>query len=190
MWWKTYTSPAAVALRNAKLTLLSGEGKSSIIGEELWKKHGALVMVIRRAGWPLCQEEAAGLSSLKPLLDKKQMNLIGVVHENHSLDVFQQFLKGPIYLDPERVFYGPEERWLGLSGLLSPSLMLQYYNSRQSGFKETGKGEGRLLGSVFVVGPKEQGIVYHHMETYFGDHANLDEVKAAIEQVEADEEAE
>ena len=46
-------------------------------------------------------QEAAGLSSLKPLLDKKQMNLIGVVHENHSLDVFQQFLKGPIYLDPE-----------------------------------------------------------------------------------------
>jgi hypothetical protein len=45
------------------------------------------------------------------------------------------------------------------------------------------KGEGRILGGVFVMGAGDQGILLQHREKEFGDHVDLEDVKKAIKLV-------
>ena len=46
-------------------------------------------------------QEALELSSLKPELDKRGINLVGIVHEEKGVKKFQPYLNSPIYLDEE-----------------------------------------------------------------------------------------
>ena len=41
------------------------------------------------------------LSSLKPELDQRGVNLVGIVHEKKGVKEFQPYLSSPIYLDEE-----------------------------------------------------------------------------------------
>ena len=40
------------------------------------------------------------------------------------------------------------------------------------------------LAGVFVIGPGEQGILYEHRESEFGDHANKSAILEAIQQIQ------
>jgi len=128
----------------------------------------------------LCREEAAGLSSLKPELDARGFNLYAVVHQRLGHKEFQPYLKGEIYLDKERRFYGPKERWMFLSGFIRPSIWMSFFRANKKGFEGNMAGEGRLLGGVFVVGPGGEGILYEHRESEWGDHANTTEILEAV----------
>lgn len=128
----------------------------------------------------MCREEALELSSLKPELEQRGVNLVGVVHEEMGVKQFQPYLNSTIYLDEEKKFYGPEQRWMFLSGFLRPSVWKSSFRARGKGIEGNLKGEGRLLGGVFVVGPGEQGILLDHKEKEFGDKADLKAVRDAV----------
>jgi len=140
-------------------------------------------MAIRRPGWLLCREEAVGLSSLQPQLEQLNVRLYGVVHEDFGVKEFQPFFKGEIFLDAERRFYGPRERWMGMSGFMRLSVWLSVFRARGKKMEGNMKGEGRLLGGVFVIGPNDDGIVFEHREAEFGDHANLTDIMSAVKKM-------
>lgn len=71
---------------------------------DLFKKHPALVMAIRRPGCILCRQEAASLSTLKPILDKSGICLYGVIHEIEGVEGFKPYFTGEIYYDEEVSF--------------------------------------------------------------------------------------
>lgn len=128
----------------------------------------------------MCREEAKELSSLLPQLGAEGFNLVGIVHEERGVDKFRPFFNGPIYLDSERRFYGPKERWMFLSGFIRPSVWSSIFRAQGKGIEGNMKGEGRLLGGVFVVGAGDSGILLEHRESEFGDHVNMTAVLDVI----------
>lgn len=138
----------------------------------------------------MCREEAAKLSSIAlPRLRAAGVPLYAVVHENLGDEVaaFREHFKGDdVFLDAERKFFGPEERWLGLmKGMFRASVWRNIKRSKAAGLEGNTKGEGRLLGGVYVLGPGERGVVYEHRESEWGDHADPEAVVAAAEALAA-----
>jgi len=133
----------------------------------------------------MCREEALGLSSLRPALDKAGVNLCAVVHEDLGTEVrdFQPFFQGPIYLDEDHVFYGPRPRWMFLSGFVRPSVWKAVFRAKGKNIENNLEGEGRLLGGLFVIGPGDQGILYEHRESEWGDHANHTTILEAVKSI-------
>jgi len=130
----------------------------------------------------MCREEAAELSKLKPQFNT--IPLYAVVHEvlDNEVDEFKKYFDGEVFLDGERKFYGPRERWQGvISGLVKPTVWGNIRRARRGNYEGNMKGEGRLLGGVFVIGNGE--VLYDHQEKAFGDHANLDDVLAAVKKI-------
>lgn len=127
----------------------------------------------------MCREEAAALSSLQ----LGGVPLYGVVHETLGADKLNKYFTGDIYLDKEKKFYGPKERRMLITGMLRFNLYYRVYLSKQKGINGNMKGDGSLLGGVFVIGPGDQGILYEHREMDFGDHANLTQVLEAANKI-------
>lgn len=131
----------------------------------------------------MCRAEAQGLSSLVPEMDARGVRLHAVVHEVLGAEDFKPFIKGSVYLDPECHFYGPQERWMSIPGVFHYQSVYNIIKVIRNGVPGNGQGEGRLLGALFVVGPGDQGIVFQHHEKLIGDHASLDDVRAALQKV-------
>lgn len=131
----------------------------------------------------MCREEASALSSLKPRLNEANVRLYGIVHESFGIKGFQPFFDGEIFLDSKRRFYGPRERWMGVSGFIRPSVWFSVFRAKGKNVEGNMKGEGRLLGGVYVIGPGDQGVILEHRESEFGDHANLSEILEAVEKM-------
>lgn len=133
----------------------------------------------------MCREEAKELSSLKPQLDEVGFQLNAVVHETLGVDEFKPFFGGEVFLDSDRRFYGPNERWASLSALVRPSVWKSIFRARGKGVEGNMKGEGRLLGGLFLIGPGSTGILFEYKEKEFGDHANQSDILAAIDKFKA-----
>lgn len=133
----------------------------------------------------MCREEAIELSSLLPDLEAHRVQLHAVVHETLGVDEFRPFFKGNVYLDLEKKFYGPKERWTSLFSLLRFGVLKNIYRVKKKDIHGDLRGEGRLLGGVFVIGPGDQGILYEHQEKMFGDHADLKDVLAAVNNIKS-----
>lgn len=116
-------------------------------------------------------------------MDARGIRLHAVVHEVLGAEDFKPFIKGDVYLDPERHFYGPQERWMNIPGIFSFGSVVKIVKVIRNGVPGNAAGEGRLLGAVFVVGPGDQGIVFQHHEKVIGDFASLDDIRAAIQKV-------
>jgi len=132
----------------------------------------------------LCREEASQISSLKPQLDNAGVPIYGLVHENMGTEVqdFSKFFKGEIFLDRKRSFF---MGYLGLlRGLIKPSVWSSVNRAKAGGFEGNMKGEGRYLGGVYLFGPRNQGLVYHHEESEWGDHAKVEDVSEAIKKIQ------
>lgn len=132
----------------------------------------------------MCREEALGLTSILDDISAHGVKLYGVVHQTLGVEEFQTFFKGEVFLDRERKFYGPKERWLPLFGLFRVNVLqnvIRVYRKKIPGNHE---GIGRLLGGVYVIGPGNQGILYQHQEQEFGDHADLQHVLNAVKSIQ------
>lgn len=123
------------------------------------------------------------MSSLVEEMDARGIRLHAVVHEVLGAEEFKSFIKGDVYLDPEKHFYGPQERWMNIPGIFNFETLASIIKEIRKGTPGNSKGEGRLLGAVFVIGPGNQGIVFQHHEKVIGDLANLDDIKDAISKV-------
>lgn len=44
-------------------------------------------------------------------------------------------------------------------------------------------GEGSLMGGLIVMGSTDQGVLFEYRERVFGDHANHDDVMAAVRRI-------
>lgn len=168
-------------LADTWLTSLDAEKPLRFKANELWEKTGAVIMAVRRPGCSLCREEALELAGIKFELKLRNIPLYAVVHETLGVEEFAPFLDADgIYLDKERKFYGPQERWMLLSGFMRASVWSNILRNRQKGVEGNLDGEGRLLGGVFVVGPGQQGILLEHREQEFGHLVNVTNVVAAV----------
>ena len=64
-------------------------------------------------------------------------------------------------------------------------MIKSYYAAAwKEGISNNMEGEGRLLGGLFVIGPKSQGIIMEYKEKEFGDAAPLEEVTDAVKMIE------
>ncbi|XP_023220306.1 redox-regulatory protein FAM213A-like isoform X2 [Centruroides sculpturatus] len=182
----TWLLPAEKAtleyLSGAKLQKLDGS-KQTFSSSELWKDNGAVIMVVRRPGCFFCREEAAKISTLHPELKDMGIPLYAVVHEELGVKKFQPYFKGEVFLDINRIFYGPKERRTLLLGLLRISVWQNAYRTWKNGYKGNLKGDGSLLGGVFVLGKGNQGILYEYREKEFGDQANITEILSAAKEI-------
>lgn len=111
------------------------------------------------------------------------MPLVGVLHEALGAEEFREFLKGPLFLDEKKIFYGPKERRLGLIGLFRLEHWLNVKRTSDKGISGNLKGDGTLLGGVFVIGPKEQGLLYEHRERVWGDQCNTTHILEAVSRI-------
>ncbi|XP_020785273.2 peroxiredoxin-like 2A [Boleophthalmus pectinirostris] len=152
----------------------------------LWEKTGAVVMVVRRPGSLLCREEAAELSSLQPQLQNVGVPLFAVVKQNigKELDTFKKYFSGKVYVDQQRNFYGPVQRWMFLSLFLRIGVWRSLWRAYRRGFRGNLRGEGFVLGGVFVIGPEDQGILLEHREKEFGDKVNMLAVLTAVRKMQ------
>lgn len=131
----------------------------------------------------MCREEAIALSNLKPQFEAKNVALYALLHEELGAQEFAEFFNGKVLLDEEKRFYGPDERRMLVTGLLRWSVWQNMRRANQKGVEGNLKGDGTLLGSVFLIGPGNQGILYEHREMEFGDHHDNAELLAALEKV-------
>ena len=56
----------------------------------------------------------------------------------------------------KRNFYGPRERWMLFSMFLRVGVWQSLWRATRRGFMGNLKGEGSVLGGVFVIGPGDQ----------------------------------
>lgn len=131
----------------------------------------------------MCREEALALSSLKEHFDAKNVRLFALLHEELGAKSFSKFFKGDLFLDTERRFYGPQERRMLLTGMLRWSVWQNIMRVNKKGVEGNLKGDGSLLGSVFLIGPGDQGILYEHREMEFGDHFNSTQLLEALNNI-------
>ncbi|WKX93511.1 hypothetical protein Q1695_011074 [Nippostrongylus brasiliensis] len=176
--------PTAAYLSKAKLIPIADEARvdeSNLVeASSLFAKGPTMVMAVRRPGCMLCRKEAAELSSLEPNMKAAGINLVAVVHETKGVNEFKPYFKGDVYFDKERHFYGPNQRWIPLwMGFLRVGSYVNIYKAKKAGFTGNTDGEGRLLGGVYLIANNE--LVYSHLEKEWGDAADIDEVRAAIE---------
>lgn len=95
----------------------------------------------------MCREEAQSLSSLVPFLDEHGVNLYAVVHEVLGTEEFKGFFSGEVFLDPEKIFYGPKRRWASLATLLNPIVWMNICRAKRKGVTGNTVGEVVYLGS-------------------------------------------
>lgn len=72
---------------------------------------------------------------------------------------------------------------MAVSGFFRINVWRNFYRAWKKGYSGNLKGDGTLLGGVFVLGKGTQGILFEHRESEFGDKANITEVLLAAKQI-------
>lgn len=108
--------------------------------------------------------------------------------ENISTEItnFRPYFNGEIFLDEKRGFYGPQERSMGVSGFLRLGVWMNGWRAYCGGFGGNLKGEGFVLGGVYVIGPGQQGVLLEHREMEFGDKVNPSDVLQAVRLIQTE----
>ncbi|RKP27269.1 AhpC/TSA antioxidant enzyme-domain-containing protein [Syncephalis pseudoplumigaleata] len=175
-------------LRNITLTRFS-DG-TQVAAPHLWENQAALLQIARRPGCTFCREEAALIEARRDIIEKQLGTRIYVVfHERMGVDEFVQKYfphPGDVFIDESKGFYkatgGGKLRWGGITTFLKPSFWSIYQRNKTRKVEGNLKGEGRILGGLYVVKPGDAGIQYEHVEQQFGDIASLENVIRACEQ--------
>ncbi|KAJ1928769.1 hypothetical protein IWQ60_001769 [Tieghemiomyces parasiticus] len=163
----------------------------SVMSQTLWATQPALVFVVRRPGCRLCREEAVKLASNRDTIEGQLgLNMVAVVHEELGVEEFQRdFWKGPVYLDEQkRVFTalsGGKIKKAPLWNLCMPSVFRSLRRAGKAGVQGNMKGEGRIMGGLFVIKQGDQGIAFQYKEKIFGDHAPMEQVLGACQDASA-----
>jgi len=127
------------------------------------------------------------LSAIEPELTRLQVPLLAVLHEKLGAEEFREYFRGPLYLDTEKTFYGPKLRKMMLLGFMRVDTYMNIYRSKQAGTEGNLKGDGTILGAVYVLGPGDQGVIFEHREGTFGDNVNATEVLEVVKQMKKEE---
>ncbi|KAJ8250374.1 hypothetical protein COCON_G00222960 [Conger conger] len=133
--------------------------------------------------------EASGLSSLKPQLEELGVPLYALVKEHISTEIqdFRQHFPGDIFLDDQKIFYGPQQRRMTALGLIRLGVWQNFIRAWKAGYQGNLDGEGFILGGVFVIGAGKQGILLEHREKEFGNIVNNEAVIDAVKKIQKEE---
>ncbi|KAG2178142.1 hypothetical protein INT43_003395 [Umbelopsis isabellina] len=180
---------------NTQYSTLSGislrkvvEGKASdevIRADTLWEHSPTLIMVVRRPGCQLCREEAVQLrNNQEEIEDKLKVRMVAVVHEVEGAQIFNDgWWKGDLYFDEDKAFYkalgGGSLQWRSPVRLIMPTGIKTLTKSFLYGEKGNLKGEGRIMGGLYILHKGNNGVAYEYLEKTFGDHAPTEEVLGA-----------
>lgn len=126
------------------------------------------------------------LSSLKPQLDDSGVPLYAVVKENIGSEIedFRPFFNGEIFLDEKKCFYGSKQRRMTGLGIARLGVWRNLLQAWRKGYQGNRKGEGFILGGLYVIGPENQGILLEHHEKEFGDKADPSDVLKAVNRIQ------
>lgn len=185
--------PSLASLARIVLRKPNGEEFSA---RELWENSPAVIVGIRRPGCILCREEAVKLWQAKEEFDKIGARIVCVVHEWKELEVnafHPTYWPGELYHDFNQDFY----KAFGDGNLRRGSLLSfmnpfsrAWANVRRANGSNLVKehnlnGEGMILGGLLVMKKGEGGPVYMHVESTFGDHADVKDVLEAAKKAVA-----
>ncbi|CAG8590121.1 4979_t:CDS:2 [Paraglomus occultum] len=179
------------ALEGIELVQLNGETERKIKAASLWEKNPLLIMVVRRPGCQLCREEVVRYAQHRDLITNKLgIPMIAVVHERIDDEVEQfnnGFWSGDVYYDEKKEFYnalgGGTLRWGGYLSMFKPSVWSNINRNRQTNVNGNFKGEGRILGGLYILRPGNSGIAYEYREKVWGDHAPFAHVMTVLQQL-------
>ncbi|KAJ1658758.1 hypothetical protein IWQ61_002050 [Dispira simplex] len=160
---------------------------STITSDSLWQNKPALLFIVRRPGCVFCREEALSLAQHRTTIENQWgLQMVAIVHEElGALEFQQEFWKGPLYLDADKSMFKAlgqgQLRWCSSLNIANPTVFLHGARASQKGVKGNFKGEGRILGGLYVVKAGEGGVVYEYKEKIFGDHAPIEQVLEACQ---------
>jgi len=131
----------------------------------------------------MCREDAAKISKVcGEQLKKLGVRLVGVLHEEKDgigIPGLKEYFTGELYLDEEKQFFG--ERFGSFWSLISFRILAHIRRAIKSGYKHVPGANTFLLGSIVVVTKGENGeIKYYHLEEFFGDHVEPEELMAHV----------
>jgi len=173
------------------ITLTDPKDNSTFKASSIFQNGPALILVVRRPGCQLCREEAVRISSQRDLISGKiGLNMVAIVHENldNEIEEFNNgFWKGTVYFDKEKAFFsalgGGEIQYGGFVNFLKPSVWSNILRNRKTGVTGNFKGDGTVLGGLYIIKSDTEGVTYQYREKVWGDHAPLEQVLKACEQV-------
>jgi len=150
----------------------------------------AFYMLFRRFGWPLCRQAAAEVNELRAWFDEREVALIGVGFEAEQ-ERQQKFVDsgawhGPsLYADPEDHLYSFLETKTGSLWQMLSFSMLNAIRKAVSAFSQDGANtsQGTKMGGAFLV-DRDGNVVYKYVQERFGEHAAIDDIKAAVESLQ------
>jgi hypothetical protein len=121
------------------------------------------------------KEEAAELASYRELFEACNVRMVCVVKERIGVGSLYKFWQGEIFLDEGLEFYkaihGGNLNRVGISAFLGRAIYSNYRRAGSKGYSGDTKGEGRVLGGLYIV-TRDQ-VVYEYPEKISGDHAPL-----------------
>ncbi|KAJ9514469.1 hypothetical protein QJQ45_016199 [Haematococcus lacustris] len=138
----------------------------------------------------LCRDEAKRLWQLHEKAEALGISMNCVVHEwrEREIEAFAPaYWPGPLYHDVDKAFYkalggGQVVKGSSLS-LLNPfsSTWARIRKAQQQVSEHNLVGEGLIMGGLMVIGKGEAGVLYSHLETDLGVHADHAEVLQAMQ---------
>ena len=130
----------------------------------------------------MCRNAAVEVSSLKPILDKHNVKLVGV---GLGYDSLKGFLEGKywrdnlLYVDDEKKLYKALQ--LGknsVTGLFDPKAWKANKETSSKGISGNLSGDGMQMGGTYVV---DNGTIkFEYQQQYFGDHPELKDILKAL----------
>lgn len=182
-----YDTIAATELHRVQPPLAAND-KKSIVASSLWADDGAIIMIIRRPFCVLCRNEAAQLTTLLQQCRREgiQVKLVGVAKEDLGTKEFREVFNGDIFVDDKKTFFQAGNRGAHMTireALFSPQVWKNVFRALKNGHRNTSGGEGQLMGGLLVMGAGDQGELFEYREKVFGDHANHDDVLAAVRRI-------
>ncbi|CAG8470651.1 1603_t:CDS:2, partial [Racocetra persica] len=170
------------------ITLTDLKDNSTFKAGSLWQDSPALLLVVRRPGCQLCREESIKIASYRDLIsDKMGVKMVAVVHENLDNEV-EEFNKGYwnglLYYDKEKSFFtnigGGKIQYGGITSFLKPSVWFNIRQNAKTGITGNFKGDGSVLGGIYIIHQGSKGVEYQYREKVWGDHAPFDKVLTAV----------
>mmetsp|Transcript_13054 Transcript_13054/g.39554 ORF Transcript_13054/g.39554 Transcript_13054/m.39554 type:complete len:185 (+) Transcript_13054:118-672(+) len=177
-----------VQLSDFEDTPLKNASGSTLTASQIWASQPVVIFLIRRPGCVLCRAFANTLVENKGKLDAMGVKLVGIVKEwdQAEIDDFtKKFWPADIFFDESKKIFtsltdGMETK-LSLAQMLNPfsAAWKAARKAKQTVTDHNLKGEGQIPGGLLVMKSGGGGIVYSHLETFFGDHPPIADVLAA-----------
>ncbi|KAI9220973.1 hypothetical protein BC828DRAFT_382232 [Blastocladiella britannica] len=119
---------------------------------------------------------------------KLGVRMVAIVNQSFGAqDFVDNFWKGEAYFDKDlglfKAMGDGQIRKASLLQLAMPSVIARLREAKKSGLDSNIDGDGTILGGLLLVKKGDEGLAFEHIETDFGDIAELETVLGACRKV-------